>query len=809
MGFFKRLFGLEKEDQNEITQVPEMKEEPVRKSERTPIKKSATESGLVADPASAEKPNSEYKQKSANDAANNSAPEKIDESSPKKPEAKSFNIHNFFGIDLTTSPNENWIEDDADLDESGRPVRNFHIKNKKFDEVTAKVVGSEETTYTFVNRQGIDKALELYYVLLRDLKYNGHWQLWQCKNAHTKKFLDEMTHEDSWTCDDVRISFKWERYIYTTTIIVHTHAYNKDYLGAPKTIDITQLEPISEENFFGVNLNPISDNEWELENESGSHRSYKANLNSEKYIFDTCEINVSFYEYTFYAFSKKYSLEDALKVIFMIEQAFGNTGVDTMEKCMKKYGGKNFQGTINWTTPNEFSIDYSYDANKRTFSVVVWAFHNKLCLNPDGETPDSEKYSDSLSMPEKYYSIAKVRIQGFEKLDEDEKEFVMNDLEEDMHVYLRNEFDNPQDCHALQVWYHSNLIGYIDSKKAELVHSYLRNGKIGAIVVSRITSKDFKTIVDLNIYYEDAHGEELTPYYPLEGRQLSVIETDLWTGQEDWSKDWHLNLGTDELSYRFNEMFDDSVDDSEKTMVDIWFSSFMQNYLDGSCITEKGASHYLDYLNTDCAKKVLKKRIYSFMESKGFHFADKELFADEEETEQSTGEVVKQYEPTYELAYTDGQGHPQRKTIKNANMNSFVAGIKFRENYEEMLSKLEEGMELQIKPEPDNEYDPDALAVYHDDDHLGYIPKKDIPAVSLNMENGCGIAEIEYVDEEHIDLVVPVSFHKLSTMSDDELEDYRFYKTEKTKYEKGYIENSSPISKEEFLEGINQQKSNL
>ena len=93
------------------------------------------------------------------------------------------------------------------------------------------------------------------------------------------------------------------------------------------------------------------------------------------------------------------------------------------------------------------------------------------------------------------------------------------------------------------------------------------------------------------------------------------------------------------------------------------------------------------------------KRIESYLEHKEFHFADKELFSDEEdETESSYGEVVKQYEPTYELDYIDGQGHPQRKTIKNANMNSFVAGIKYRENYEEMLSKLEEGMELQIKP---------------------------------------------------------------------------------------------------------------
>ena len=180
-----------------------------------------------------------------------------------------------------------------------------------------------------------------------------------------------------------------------------------DYLGEPKTIDITQLEPISEENFFGVNLNPISGNEWELENESGSQRSYKANINAEKYIFDSCHISVEFYKHTFYYFSKRYSLEDALKTIFLIEQVFGEGEVDTMEKCMKKYGGKILQGTIYWNK-NDYSVDYSYDANEHTYKVVV--------------------DSDSLSLPERYYSVDKVRVQGFEKLDEDEKEFVMNDL---------------------------------------------------------------------------------------------------------------------------------------------------------------------------------------------------------------------------------------------------------------------------------------------------------------------------------------------------------------------------------------------
>ena len=234
-------------------------------------------------------------------------------------------------------------------------------------------------------------------------------------------------------------------------------------------------------------------------------------------------------------------------------------------------------------------------------------------------------------------------------------------------------FDNPKDCHALQVMYHNHIIGYIDKKKAEIVHSYLRNGDIGAIVVSKISSRDFKKIIELTIYYEDKNGEELLPYYPLENRQISVLETDLWTGQEDWSADWYMNIFTDELLYKYNELYDDTVDEEEKKDVDWQLSFWINRYLDGTCITRQGCKQYLDSLKTDCAKKVLMKRIESYLEHKEFHFADKELFSDEEEeAESSYGEVVKQYEPTYELAYIDGQGHPQRKTIKNVNMNSCI-----------------------------------------------------------------------------------------------------------------------------------------
>ena len=429
----------------------------------------------------------------------------------------------------------------------------------------------------------------------------------------------------------------------------------------------------------------------------------------------------------------------------------------------------------------------------------------------DYSDDDVSKYSDS---SDKSYSIAKVRVVGFDKLDESDKDYVREILEEDTHVYLRYDFDAPNKQQLLQVCRHSNILGYIEPSKVDIVLSYLYDGKIGAIVVSKIKSKDFSISIDLQLYYEDPRGEEYLPYYPFEGRQLDVIEVDKWTGQEDWSKDWFMNIFTDELCYKYLNLYDGTVDDEEIKDVDWQLAFWINSYLDGTCITRKGGERYLNRLKSECAKKVLVKRMESYLENKGLHFADKEVFGDAEEMEgipaPSDDTLVKQYLPTYEISYIDGQGKRQNRTIKNANMNSFITGIKYRDNYEEMLSKLSEGMEIQLKKDPDNEFDPSAIAVYNGDDCLGYIPKKDIPAVSWCMNGDELDAEIEYIDEDYVSLVIPATFQNLSNCDDEELEGVRFSKTERTKYENGaYQEARIGISKEEFLVGIKQQRENL
>ena len=298
----------------------------------------------------------------------------------------------------------------------------------------------------------------------------------------------------------------------------------------------------------------------------------------------------------------------------------------------------------------------------------------------------------------------------------------------------------------------------------------------------------------------------------MEERQLDVVETDLWTGQENWTTDWFLNLYTDELSYKYNDMFDNDVDDDEKSMVDIWFMGWCRSYFDGTCITKKGSEHYVDYLTSESAKAVLRKRIEAYLDNKCLHFADRELFSDSEieddlEEDSESPAVAKRYDDTYQISYIDGQGKRQSKTIKNANFSTFVAGIKYRENWEELVSKLSDGMIVQLKKDPDNEYDSSAIAVYNGADLLGYIPKKDIPAVGWCMNDDELEVPIEYIDEDYVSLIIPATFQNLSNCDEEELEGVRFSKTERTKYEVGaYLEDKNGITKEEFLKGVKQQR---
>ena len=63
----------------------------------------------------------------------------------------------------------------------------------------------------------------------------------------------------------------------------------------------------------------------------------------------------------------------------------------------------------------------------------------------------------------------------------------------------------------------------------------------------------------------------------------------------------------------------------------------------------------------------------------------------------------------------------------------YIAGVQFHD-MKKVISALEEGTELDLTPEPDNQYDPNAVRIEHKETMLGYVPRKLSSEVSAALE---------------------------------------------------------------------------
>ena len=708
MGFFKKLFGLERDEQQEVKVGPDVKEEPVLESEpepvlkpepvveSAPIKQEAKEleppleSNTITESIPEPSNDNTLKEESPIETAENN----ID--SEEESVETEVNFKNFFGVDLTNSPDASWDEKEFEFSSQGELIRNFHLgaiytQHSYFSECNAKVIGKGWTNFFFEREFSMEKAMDIVFLIERDLFHNGNYKYLDCIDKYRSQ-LNDSTVRIEWKKDNVTISFSRDILTDNMQLGLWTPFYNKEYLD--KTLNEDEETEIEEsddiasvKNFFGIDLKKSPNEEWKYVGLSNNQQIYElAGIDSDKYIFETCVANVDKTYLTEFYFSKPYNKTDAQKAVYLIEKGFGKNGIESFSKCNTHYASRihNSQSLLEWNAKG-CHISYIFMKDNETMNIIVKpTFYNKEFFDNN----------------EKVYDDRIVTARGFNVV-KDMKKFTAS-VESDVE----------------------SIVFFVNEKWIS----------------------DDQPILMASMLIDD----ELVAF------NLDTNET-------------YFKYSCPAIEQKFREGYNAVM--------------LVTNYEFGD--------------NND-----FKVELY-------VQFVKSEDDTESEIEELPHGKVVKQYPITYELDYIDGQDHHQHKVIKNANMNSFVAGIKYRDNYEELLAKLEEGMELQIKPEPNNEFDPDALAVFNGEDHLGYIPKKDIPAVALNMVDGCTTAEIDYVDEEHVDLVIPVTFPGLETMSDEELEGFRYYKTERTKYETGYQENSSPITKEEFLEGIKQQRENL
>ena len=87
----------------------------------------------------------------------------------------------------------------------------------------------------------------------------------------------------------------------------------------------------------------------------------------------------------------------------------------------------------------------------------------------------------------------------------------------------------------------------------------------------------------------------------------------------------------------------------------------------------------------------------------------------------------------------------QTVVINTFKFNSKIVGSTFIPGGQEALKALSIGQVLFLVREPDNEYDPNAIAIYNGNVHLGYLPKDTAAKINKDVADGlvqCEVAEL-------------------------------------------------------------------
>lgn len=405
---------------------------------------------------------------------------------------------------------------------------------------------------------------------------------------------------------------------------------------------------------------------------------------------------------------------------------------------------------------------------------------------------------DSLELEQKvvdiddhWYNIQTLKLVGFQNLEDDDKDFVTDELEKGNHLYIRYNFFN----NTMEFYRQSHLVGFAPDTVIQSIKQYKEDSVLDAIIVKAIGHTGSNNgCLTVDMYIESDDGSEELPAYPLLNRKLSVVETDYWTGEQDWTEEWVLSLNTDELTYRFKNLYPSKNDYEQlSSTVDIWFSIIQRLYFDGNCRTEEKLEEQINLLDEPLAKEVLRKRVESYMDCRGFKF-------EKSNEPKQVQTIAKEYQPYFTIRCVTPDGESVTKTINHHNMNMFVVGLKYRENYEDLLHDIRKGTKLIIKHDSTNEYDNTALGFYLEDDRIiGYVSKKYKPLVELFLKNSLLTSEVTFVEDTDVDVEIPLNKNNIDASI---LEKYNITirKVTKEKYINGVYQEISSIC---FLDELN------
>lgn len=141
--------------------------------------------------------------------------------------------NDFFGFDLTKSPNSKWVETAGQMNPSGVKVRNFRCKEQRgtyFTKIEAKVIGNTATNYFFTSPYSKENANDIYYNVE---KVFAHPNITRKEAAmNLKGHFDSIYDSIHWDYDDCNLVMDRDYDTEDIILRVWTHLYNAEYLDA-------------------------------------------------------------------------------------------------------------------------------------------------------------------------------------------------------------------------------------------------------------------------------------------------------------------------------------------------------------------------------------------------------------------------------------------------------------------------------------------------------------------------------------------------------------------------------------------------
>lgn len=593
---------------------------------------------------------------------------------------------NFFGVNLKSSPNELWDENDQEYNISNQLIRNFSnysVDNTYFSSAKAKVIGNSATNFFFRCSYDETTARDIYFLIERDLVRGGNYEYKEAIRNFYGKFNSLYDHID-WEIDNCTINMSRDIDTGEITLGVWTLFYNKEFLDNTSILPSNNIEEVEDvdktsdskmlsseyndmlswENFFGVNLKASPDESWDEHGQEYNPSNELIRNFSKNYIgntyFSSVEAKVIGNSSTNFFYKCAYDETTARDIYFLIERDLVRGGDYQYTEAIGNFYGKfdSLYDDLSWHVDN-CDIRMSRDLDNGDICLGIWTlFYNKAFLykKPISETSSSDNKKDEESFGSDTMPSEKKMFKMHFKGDMDTLEFLRKDLQTRIDggspVYVVR--PDGSIIHFLTEDYYSEVFSCNDEK----VTAYL-NGRLGAAVFSNFNLDD-----------------------------MDDIKVDLWVIPVHESQDTNNKEQNNDVKIHYE-----------------------MDYL-------------IDPVNYDY----------------------------------------------------------RRKTIMDGRVNFNIVGMKFRENYENLLNSLKVGMKIILKPEPTNEVDPNALAFYQDGKLIGYLSKKDQPFARTFLAKGfieTAISNID-IDENWVDTEVSVTKEMIDYDAADEFQ-VRFSKIESAK----------------------------